>query len=141
MTREDIRSFFDRRQAHWEARDAVALANGHAEDGVVVSPMFGTHRGRSAILTLYTTMFTTFPDWAFTSEDLLIDGSRVAQPFTATATHVGTFMGLAGTNRRFRIQGVRLVEMGEGAIQHERRVYDFTGFLIQVGVLRGKPAV
>ncbi len=141
MTREEIRSFFEKRQAHWDARDAAALANGHAEDGTVVSPMFGMHRGRTAIRDLYTTMFATFPDWTFASEDLLIDGTRVAQPFSANATHVGMFMGLAGTNRRFRIQGVRLVEMGEGVIQSERRVYDFTGFLIQVGVLKGKPAV
>lgn len=141
MTREEIRTFFERRQAHWNARDPLALANGHAEDGTVVSPMFGTHRGRSAIRDLYTTMFATFPDWTFTSEDLLIDGHRVAQPFSAGATHVGIFMGLAGTNRRFTIQGVRLAEMGDGVIQYERRVYDFTGLLIQVGVLKGKPAV
>ena len=49
-------------------------------------------------------------------------------------------MGLAGTNRRFRIQGVRLYDMKAGLIQTERRLYDFTGLLIQVGVLRSKPA-
>jgi hypothetical protein len=27
-----------------------------------------------------------------------------------------------------------------GLIQHERRLYDFTSLLIQVGVLRSKPA-
>ena len=81
-----------------------------------------------------------FPDWDFRIEDLLIDGNRAAQSFTVTATHVGEFMGLPGTNRRFQIQGVRLFEMGNGLIQHEKRMYDFTGLLIQIGVLRGKPA-
>ena len=69
-----------------------------------------------------------------------MNGDRVAQVFSAEATHVGEFMGLRGTNRRFKIQGVRLFEMGDGLVQHERRLYDFTGLLIQVGVLRGKPA-
>jgi hypothetical protein len=29
----------------------------------------------------------------------------------------------------------------DGLVQHERRVYDFTALLIQIGVLRGKPAL
>lgn len=140
MTRPEILAFFADRQAHWNARDAAALAAGHAEDGLVKSPMHGAPRGREAIADSYAALFTVFPDWRFTEDDLLIDGDRVAQVFTAEATHVGEFMGLPGTNRRFRITGVRLYEMAGGLIQSERRVYDFTGLLIQVGVLRSKPA-
>jgi hypothetical protein len=33
-----------------------------------------------------------------------------------------------------------MFEMKDGLIVHERRYYDFTGLLIQLGVLRGKPA-
>jgi hypothetical protein len=50
-------------------------------------------------------------------------------------------MGLAGTRKKLEIQGVRLFEMRENLIARERRYYDFTGMLIQLGVLRGKPAV
>jgi hypothetical protein len=28
----------------------------------------------------------------------------------------------------------------DGLIEHERRIYDFTGLLVQIGVLRAKPA-
>jgi hypothetical protein len=28
----------------------------------------------------------------------------------------------------------------DGLIAHERRIYDFTGLLLQIGVLRAKPA-
>jgi predicted ester cyclase len=140
MTREDIREFFEKRQEQWNARDADALANGHAENSTVVSPMFGTLSGRPAIAEAYRSLYTVFPDWTLTIEDLLVDGDQAAQLFSVTATHVGEFMGLTGTNRRFQIQGVRIFRMGGGLIQHERRLYDFTGLLIQVGVLRGKPA-
>jgi hypothetical protein len=64
----------------------------------------------------------------------------VAQPFSATATLEGEFMGLPATHRRCQIEGVRLYEMKNGLIQVERRMYDFTGLLIQVGVLKSKPA-
>jgi hypothetical protein len=49
-------------------------------------------------------------------------------------------MGLPGSGRAFDIEGVRVFEMKDGLIAHERRYYDFTGLLIQLGVLRGKPA-
>ena len=140
MTRPEILSFFTSRQAQWNSHDVAALAAGHAENGVVQSPMHGTPRGRLAIADSYTALFSAFPDWQFTGDDLIIDGDRVAQVFSAEATHVGEFMGIAGTNRRFRIQGVRLYEMANALIQSERRLYDFTGLLIQVGVLRSKPA-
>jgi hypothetical protein len=29
--------------------------------------------------------------------------------------------------------------MRDGQIAHERRVYDFTGFLLEIGVLKAKP--
>jgi predicted ester cyclase len=139
MTRQEILDFFAARQAHWKARDPDALASGHAVDGLVTSPMHGTPRGRASIAQSYRTLFSTFPDWQFMSDELLIDGARVAQPFAAEATHVGEFMGLPGTNRRFRIQGVRLYDMADGFIGREQRLYDFTALLIQVGVLRGRP--
>lgn len=140
MTRDDINAFFLERQQAWTARDPEGLAVGHSLTGTIESPMFGNRQGRPAIAESYRLLFATFPDWDFDGEPLVIDGDRVAQPFTAGATHVGTFMGLPGSNRKFKIQGVRLFTMADGLVQHERRMYDFTGLLIQVGVLRGKPA-
>ena len=36
---------------------------------------------------------------------------------------------------------VLILDLRDGMIRRERRIYDFTGVLIQLGVLRGKPAV
>jgi len=141
MTREAIVDLFVRRQEKWNVRDAVTLAGDYAEDAVVESPMFGELRGREKIGDSYQVLFRTFPDWQFAAGTPLIDGDRVALPFTATATHVGEFMGLPGTNRHFRIKGVRLFDVADGLIRHEQRLYDFTGLLIQVGVLKGKLSV
>ena len=141
MNRDEILAFFARRQGFWDARDWVRLSGDYADDAVVVSPMFGELRGGEKIGDSYQNLFRTFPDWAFTGSDPIIDGHRVALPFSATATHVGEFMGLPGTNRHFQIQGVRMFDMAEGRIQRERRLYDFTGLLIQVGVLKGKLTV
>ena len=50
------------------------------------------------------------------------------------------FFGLPGTNRRIDFRGSRLMQMNGELIVHERRIYDFTGLLVQMGVLRAKPA-
>ena len=139
MTRDEIVRFFDYRQADWRARNPEHLANGHAMDGTVVSPMFGALHGRLEIADSYRRLFATFHDWFFKSEELIIDGDRVAQHFIATATHVGDFMGLAGTNRHGRLEGVLLYTMKDGFILHEHRQYDYSSLLIQIGVLRSKP--
>jgi predicted ester cyclase len=139
MTREDARTFFSRRQEAFRRADAVALASDHAENGMVTSPMFATLQGRAAIQESYDSLFRMFSDWDFKNEEPLIDGNRVALPFSSRATHVGDFMGLPGTKRRFEITGVLLFEMNGATIVSERRLYDFTGLLIQTGVLRGKP--
>lgn len=140
MTRAEIEAFFTSRRHLWTSRDAEGLAACHAEHGTLDSPMFGRREGRAAIRQSYQSLFEIFPDWDYQGEPLLIDDGRVCEPFSVAATHVGTFMGHAGTNRRFKVVGVRLFTMAEGLILHERRMYDFTGLLIQVGVLKSKPA-
>jgi predicted ester cyclase len=141
MTREDMLAFCDKRVEAWKRRDPMALAADHAERGTVVSPIFSKIVGRDAIERSYESLFRSFPDWVMDNEPPLIDGDRVAVPFTAKATHAGRFMGLDGTGRRCEIHGILLMQIADGVIVDERRIYDFTGLLIQLGVLRSKPAV
>lgn len=139
MNRDEVIKFFEARQLDWRARNPDALARHYHENGTVVSPMFGALHGRVEIADAYRRLFTTFPDWFFKNEELIIDGPRIAQHFVATATHVGEFMGLPGTNRHGRLEGMLLMTMKDGLIEHEQRLYDFSALLIQIGVLRSKP--
>ncbi len=139
MTRDETLAFFARRQEAWRRRDVAALVADHAPHGRVVSPMFTTVVGHDQIRLTYESLFQVFPDWDLVGETVLVDGARIAQPFVARATHAGEFMGFPGTGRRFQIQGVLLFEMEGAVIAVERRIYDFTGLLIQLGVLKSKP--
>ena len=44
------------------------------------------------------------------------------------------------TGRRIEVSGCFIYRIEGQQIQHERRILDFTGLLVQVGVLRAKPA-
>ena len=58
-----------------------------------------------------------------------------------TATHEGELFGLAATHKRIEFRTVQMVTVDEGGlITNERRIYDFTGLLVQLGVLRARPA-
>jgi len=139
MNREQIVAVMQAMQRAWNVRDPVALAAAHAEDGIVHSPMFGEVRGRADIERSYREMFRGFADWTYEGQDLIIDGNRAAQLFTATATHTSDLFGVEATQRKFKVQGVLVFELRDGKIQSERRLYDFTSLLLQLGVLKAKP--
>jgi len=140
MTHAELTQFFALMLEGWTSRNPETLSRAHAEDGTVVSPLFRKVTGRPAILQSYRSLFAIFPDWEYHGDALIVDGTRVAQPFTVQATHVGDFMGIPGSGRKCEIQGVCLFDMAGGLIAHERRIYDFTGLLIRLGILRGTPA-
>lgn len=140
MTREEITAFFARHEDAMTRHDAALLATYHAEDGIIESPWAGTVRGREAIEQTYRQWFTAFPDFVFHHDELLIDGNRVAELATLAGTDIGGFMALPPTGKPFRFRVVRLYTLNENQIAHERRIYDFTGMLVQIGVLKAKPA-
>jgi predicted ester cyclase len=122
-------------------RDPSGLAGCHALDAVAESPMFATVKGRKAIEDAYCAFFTSFPDATFDDEHIIVDPPHVATFATVNATHQNDFFGLPGTNRHVDFRIARLLRMNEeGLIEHEERIYDFTGILVQIGVLRAKPA-
>ena len=140
MTNDQITAMIDRHIDGWNRRDPTALSLNHAEDGVVLSPMFARVEGRAQIRESYAALFVAFPDWQMRFDAPIVDGNRVAMPFSVTATHQGEFMGLAGSGRRGAFEGVSLYRLdADLLIKEERRIYDFTGLLARLGVLRIRP--
>lgn len=140
MTRADIVALLDRRQTAFGRRDVQALTALHAEDGTVESLMAGAITGHAAIADVYRAFFAAFPDLAIAPGDLLVEDDRAAQFATATGTDMGSFMGMPATRKPFRMPIVFLYTFRDGRIAHERRLYDFTGLLVQIGALKAKPA-
>ncbi|HJZ75110.1 MAG TPA: ester cyclase [Vicinamibacterales bacterium] len=141
LTRADLKSIALKTVDAWQRHDIGTLLALHTSDAVVESPMYGTRRGLAEIEESYRALFKSFPDMTFSNEGILIDPPQVAIFIKVGGTHMDDFFGLPGTNRHFDMLTVTWVQVDEnGLITHERRVYDFTGVLLQVGVLRAKPA-
>jgi len=141
IERAELKAIGERFLAAWQRRDAAALSLNHAAQGVVESPMYATLRGRKAIEESYRAFFTSFPDATMDIENILADPPYIVMFATINATHQNDFFGLPGTNRHIDFRIARLMKLNEeGFVEHERRIYDFTGLLLQVGLLRAKPA-
>ena len=138
---DDIRQLLARHEAGYKQRDPKALAADYAQEAIVSSPMFPQARGRTAIELSYASLFRVFPDWQMTFEEPCLSENRAMQMCKVRGTQQGEFMGLPGTGKKLEFDCVLTFDFAGGLIVRERRIYDFTGLLIQLGVLRGKPAV
>lgn len=140
MTREEIVALLDRREEGWRRHDPKVLVACYAPDAVVESPMSGTATGVKEIEESYERVFRAWSPLEHVRQELLVDGHRVVTSFEVRGTHSGEFFRLPPTGKKFTLRGVSLMTVSEGQIVHERRVYDFTGLLVRLGVLKATPA-
>lgn len=139
MTRDEVEALFARRQEAMDRLDAAAVFADYGDDCVVDSPYAGRLIGRVANEQGLRSFFAAFPDVKMHTEELLIDGQQVAQLGSLTGTDMGGFMDLEPTGKAFRVPCVLVYTLKAGQIVRERRIYDFTGLLVQVGILKVKP--
>lgn len=140
MTREEVLALCAKWQDAFLRQDLEALADLYAERAVVESPLAGTVSGRDAFEIAHSAIFGAFPDIVHHFEPPLVGEDRAAMVTESVGTNTGCVMGLPPTGRAFHLRVVFLLEMRDGRIVRDCRIYDFTGLLVQVGVLKAKPA-
>ena len=139
MSREDVLAVIAQRNDALTRRDADAMGALYAPAAKLESPLAGVGTGRESVVRASEGFFAAFPDATIVPEPPIVDGNRATVIAEVTGRHIGTFMGLPPSGRAFRFVLVSLLEFQDGQIVHERRIYDFTGLLVQVGVLKAKP--
>jgi steroid delta-isomerase-like uncharacterized protein len=140
MTRDEIVDLFERHMNAFNDHDVESFAETYTEDAVVESPLGGTHQGRAAIAAVIGAFLSALSDATYSQDALIIDGDDVVHVVTMSGTDNGGFMGMAPSGRPAQLPVVLVCRVANGLITHERRIYDFTGMLVQIGVLKAKPA-
>ena len=137
MTRSEITDLMQRRTEALNQHDVLALSLLYSPDCQVESPMAaGLLEGRQAVKKVYTALFEAFPDITFTPDTLLIDDHRATVSGWLHGSYTGGFVDLPPSGKPIRLLAVIISTLADGHIVAERRIYDFTGMLIQAGVLR-----
>ena len=126
-----IRDLLGRHRDALNRHDVASLMALYAEDAVLVSPMFATVHGRTAIGATFERLFAIVPDYAIVMKDALFlaDGDRAAEFSTVTGTHLVEFFGLPPTGQRIEYHAARLFTIRDDRIVYEQRIYDFGGVI------------
>jgi steroid delta-isomerase-like uncharacterized protein len=142
MEKDAIRTFIHDLADAWQRRDIAAVLQSYTDDSEIVSPIFGTVTGRSAVEASFRDLFAAFTDTRVRVDDVIIDGesTRVFTQWAIRSTHKGPMFGLPGTGKSFDVALVLVLTFHDGRIRREVRIYDFTRLLLELGIMRAKPA-
>jgi predicted ester cyclase len=140
MSRDVVQGLLARRREAMQRRDLRPFADIYSPSARLESPLAGAVVGPEAIMTATDAFLAAFPDAVISEDEPLIDGDRATVVTDISGTHLGPFLGLPATGRKFRFPAVILITCQDGKIVLERRIYDFTGLLVQIGLLKAKPA-
>ncbi len=141
MTRDEIVKLITRRTEALNRHDVPALSELYAVDCQVESPMAaGVLGGRQAVKKVYQALFDAFPDIIFAPDIIMVDGDRVTVSGWLTGAYTGGFVDLPPSGKPIRLLAVIISTVADAQIIAERRIYDFTGMLVQAGVLKAYSA-
>ncbi len=140
MTRSEVLALIDRRRDTLARRDLIAFGDTYAPMARLESPLAGSVVGREAIVRASAAFFSAFEDASIDESPPLVDGDRATIMADVAGSQMGPLFGLPASGRAFRFSAVFLLTCENGLNVHERRIYDFTGLLVQIGVLKARPA-
>jgi steroid delta-isomerase-like uncharacterized protein len=136
MSTEENKALVHRWFAAFSSGDVAAVDDLYAADVVDHSPAVPNQApGREGIKQIVTSFRAAYPDLAFTVEDQIADGDKVASRWTARGTNTGAFMGMPATGKPVTIAGMLIVRVAGGAMVESWVNFDALGMLQQLGVV------
>jgi steroid delta-isomerase-like uncharacterized protein len=98
----------------------------------------GSLPGREGVKAFFAMVDSAFPGAAYTVEDLLAEGDRVAWRWVLKGKHKGPFQGLPATGKAISFSGMSMVRIEDGLLAEQWGEQDTFGLLQQLGVLPSK---
>ena len=80
-------------------------------------------------------MYSAFPDFHFTIDDMVVEGDKVAVRLTATGTHKGEFRGIPPTNKKVTMWEIQIDRVAGGKFVEGWSRYDTLGLMRQLGLI------
>lgn len=120
----------------WNSHDAERVTRFYTsdykgEDVAQATPQ----RGPEGMREMMARYWNAFPDLHFTTQEVVVQGNRVALVWTARGTHRGRLMNIPPTGRRIQVQGASLLTVESGRIKRAFYIWDVAGLLREIGLL------
>lgn len=136
-------------QSESNARLVRRLYDEHINPGrldnldAIVAPDFigaGDVRGPAAFAASMRGLREALPDLAYTLEDVVASGDRVAIRWTLRGTHTGPFRTFPPTGKRIKSTGVAIFQVADDKLVRAWVENDRLGFFTAIGALPHNPA-
>jgi predicted ester cyclase len=106
----------------------------------LISPKFVSHRTTGDILAKDMAndlgkLFTAFPDLKLTIEQMVAEGDKVAFREIAEGTHKGEFMGIAPTDKKFKMINACILKIVDGKWAEAWTTMDEFNLMQQLGAI------
>lgn len=111
--------------------DLVA-AEGILSANVLLHTPDGEMAGYDGLAALVTADHASFPDIAYTIDEMTADGNLVTVEWTMTGTHMGTYRGLAATGAAIALRGVQVFELDNYLIVESWAYFNRANLLNQI---------
>ena len=119
------------------AHDARRFSELYALDATINEYGLGGAKGREAIAGGLQKAFDGFPDFKIAVSRVYVKDDVLAQEWIITGTHTGEFNGAKPTNKTIGVRvGSVLTFTPEGLIKTERRYWDTSTLLSQLGLMK-----
>lgn len=106
-----------------------------APDFIELDPFPGQAPGRAGLIESIERLRTAFPDLAWSIEEVVAEGEKVASCHTWSGTHLGEFLGIAPTGKRVRMTCMIFDTYEDGKLKKSRLVMNVLSLLQQLGVM------
>ncbi len=126
-----VRDFID---ALFTKGDLEAVDRLLSKDFVNHDPPFGAPAGKDGMRAAATIFRSACPDWNSDYPFLVGEGDFVVEPFTASGTHTGELMGVAGQGQELTLMGINIFRVENGKIVERWGCLDELGLLRQLGL-------
>ena len=77
----------------------------------------------------------SFPDIQTTTDDLIAEGDKVVERYTARGTNKGSFMGAPPTGKKIEVGSMSIYRIADGKIVEHWGENDSTALMMQLGLM------
>jgi len=100
-----------------------------------VAHAYGPPTDREGYKQLLGLLFTAFPDYHLTVEDVVAEGDKVAVRFMWRGTHKGEFAGISPTSKQLTVAAMTIHRVEDGKVAETWGLVDRLGQMQQLGVV------
>jgi predicted ester cyclase len=136
MSTEANKALVRRYRAIHNSNNQDALDEIVAKDIVSHNSLPGLPPGLEGGKMAHFAFLESFPDIQTTTDDLIAEGDKVVERYTARGTNKGSFMGAPPTGKKIEVGSMSIYRIADGKIVEHWGENDSTALMMQLGMMQ-----